>query len=256
MKRLLIVVFVLVPHLIKEYFKWILPYAQHKERYPYALRFFKVQQIIKYVVDRLGLNIDNTSFNDLYKEKKSFVLMCNHQSDFDPLLIIYFAKRPITFLAKKEVKKFMFIGKIIYLLDGAAIDRNDLKSQIKILLNVEKSIAENKSDWVIFPEGTRNKNPETDNLLDFHAGSFKIVLKSKCSLGVITTYGTYRVLHFLDYLKQGLPVSCSKLKIYTKETYINKTSTELCDNVHDFMEDEIIKLKEIDKTKMKKIGYK
>lgn len=86
---------------------------------------------------------------------EGFILACNHQSYWDPVVIAWKIKAPLTFMAKSELFRNPIFGWIISHLgafpiergsgDGGAIDRAvGLMSQGKAL--------------VIFPEGTRSKN--------------------------------------------------------------------------------------------------
>ena len=68
-------------------------------------------------------------------------------------------KRPLSFVSKKEASHYPFIGKAVKLLECKFLDRNDLKQQIKVILDVKKSLNEKQRDWCNYPEGRRNKNP-------------------------------------------------------------------------------------------------
>ena len=47
---------------------------------------------------------------------------------------------------------------------------------------------------LIFPEGTRNRDYESDNLLPMHNGSFKIATKSGALIQPVTMVGTENIL--------------------------------------------------------------
>ena len=254
MKRLLKIVFVLVPYILHAYFKWILRYALNKDKYPLSLRFYKTQELIRHVLKGLYLNISEKGIEEVYKNDEKFFGTCNHQSDADPLLLIAVAKRPISFIAKKEVKKMPFIGKVFYLLDGKFIDRKDLKSQIKILNEVEEDLKNQVKDWVIFPEGTRNKNPTKDILVPFHHGTFKIPLKSGVRMVNFAAYGTFRSLHFLNYLKPNLPIQIEAIGDYKFNEFKNETSQTLTEKVYSITYKKVEELKANDSVLIENIN--
>jgi 1-acyl-sn-glycerol-3-phosphate acyltransferase len=201
MKRLLALVFKAGGGILKAYFSWIRKYAKHRENYTIEERFKKVQQLVRFVILKMGIKYDVTNFDDIYSDDKKKFIVCNHQSMYDCLLFLMFAKRPLTFIAKKEVLKFPFVGKILYIIDGEFFDRQNLKAQVKNVLNASKLIEEQKYDVVIFPEGTRQKELEK-GLLPFHAGSFKIPLRTKCDIVLTGIYGSWRCLNFFKFKKK------------------------------------------------------
>ena len=83
----------------------------------------------------------------------------------------------MSFVAKKEVMKYPFVGRVLKILDGKTLDRSDLKSQVKTILEIEKSLKNNEIDWLIFPEGKRQKSPY-NGILEIHHGTFKIILNT------------------------------------------------------------------------------
>ena len=200
MIRLLKLVLKVGGGILKAYFSWIRKYAKHKERYPIGLRFYKVQQLVRFVILKMGVKYDMTNFDDIYSGEDKKFIVCNHQSMFDCLLFLIYAKRPLTFVAKKETEKMPFVGKLLKIIDGEFFDRDNLKTQIKNVINTSKLLSENKYDVVIFPEGTRQKEIDK-GLLPLHAGSFKIPLKSKSNIVLTEIFGSYRCIKFFKFPK-------------------------------------------------------
>lgn len=212
MIRLFILALKVVPGLIKAYFSWIAKYAKHKERYPIALRFFKVQQLVRFVIFKMGIKYELNNFDSIYEDGAKKFIICNHQSMFDCLLFLLYAKRPLTFVAKKETKKIPFVGKLLTIIDGEFFDRDNLKSQVKNVINTSKLLADQKYDVVIFPEGTRQKKID-EGILPLHAGSFKIAQKAKVDTMVTEIFGSYRCLNFFKFpRKKNLFVQFKVLK--------------------------------------------
>lgn len=85
------------------------------------------------------------------------IVCANHTHNFDPIAINLAMNQKIYFMAKKELFANKFVAKILTDLGGFPIDRgaNDLKA-IKTALNY----LNNDEFLGIFPEGTRNADPE------------------------------------------------------------------------------------------------
>ena len=107
--------------------------------------------------------------------EKGFVLMSNHQSFLDVLVLMASIPRPIRFLAKKELKKVPVLGLCMKSNGQFFIDRENPRNAIKQLKEVERYV-DNGGDLCIFPEGTRSLDGQ---LLPFKKGSFKIPAKIK-----------------------------------------------------------------------------
>lgn len=245
MIKLLRLIFTVVPKLIFEYFSWIRKYAKNKDDYPISLRFYKVQKLVRYVVEKFKINLINSRIENLYTDEKKFLIVCNHQSMFDPLILIANAKRPLTFISKKEVEKFIFVGKVIKIIDGEFLDRENLKQQVKVIMRIEKLLQNNLYDVVIFPEGKRNHNYDK-KLLEFHPGSFKVPFKAQCDLVVCELYGTFRCLKLLKYRKSNQPVQFNYLKRIKYDELSALNSVELKDECYNLINNDIPRLVKID----------
>lgn len=103
----------------------------------------------------------------------------NHRSYFDILMTYVRVPRPTGYVAKIEMLKIPLLSNWMKNLHCLFLDRNDLKQGAKIILTAIGKIKDGIS-ICIFPEGTRNKVPDT--FLPFHAGSFKIAEKSGCPI--------------------------------------------------------------------------
>lgn len=99
----------------------------------------------------------------------------NHRSFFDIVLTYVRVPRPTGYVAKKEMEKVPLLSVWMKNLHCLFLDRDNIKEGLKtILLGVEK--AKSGISICIFPEGTRNRIPDT--FLPFHEGSFKIAEKA------------------------------------------------------------------------------
>lgn len=85
------------------------------------------------------------------------VLCCNHMSNLDPTTMAGFVRRPVRYIAKKELFEKRWSAKLLSALGAFPVDRQTtdmkaLKTAIKLLKNGEA--------LGIFAEGTRVKEGE------------------------------------------------------------------------------------------------
>jgi len=112
-----------------------------------------------------------------YNKKQNYIIICNHQSNFDPIILdIYFHKR-IRFIAKKELwkgkeKSFFFDT----FLGCISVDRTKGLT-ISATKKIYKLI-EDKQSIGLFPEGTRHVNSEENYSIKNGACLFSIKTKT------------------------------------------------------------------------------
>ena len=82
------------------------------------------------------------------------VVVCNHLSYFDPPIMSVATRKPICYIAKKELFEHQRLAQLIKLLGAVAIDRH--KPSLSSIKTIKKAI---KAGWSlgIFIEGTRSK---------------------------------------------------------------------------------------------------
>jgi 1-acyl-sn-glycerol-3-phosphate acyltransferases len=133
----------------------------------FVYRFFMPLIVFLCGVDIIIEGAENIPKND----GKGFMIIGNHQSMFDILVLACTLQTPIAFIAKKEIKSWPIVGKLATSIGCPYIDRDNLRQSYQAVMveganNIKKGIA-----MIIFPEGTRSKS---DEVSDFKAGSFKM----------------------------------------------------------------------------------
>lgn len=98
----------------------------------------------------------------------------NHRSYFDVVMTYMRVPRLTGYIAKKEMLKWPLLRTWMKYLHCLFLDRDDVKDGLKVILTAIDKVKHGIS-ICIFPEGTRNKTPDT--FLPFHEGSFKIADK-------------------------------------------------------------------------------
>lgn len=249
----------LVPIIIFEYFVWILRYSLNPKKYPLELRFKRVQKLCRKVMKVFRMRGDYSSVEEFYKNRnktKNHLFVCNHQCAFDPLCFICLADSPITFVAKKESKKLLFVGRVITILDGEFLDRGNLRQELKVFMHVQEKLKSNqKLDILIFPEGTRNKDPKNNPISPFHAGTFRCAYKTESPIAVFCMYGAYRSSSF-KYKNKYNPIQIEYLKTINYEEYKQLNTDEVAKLTHDLMNAKNEELKINDRYLMKMLNKK
>jgi 1-acyl-sn-glycerol-3-phosphate acyltransferase len=124
------------------------------------------------------------------KPGQSYVVVVNHQSAYD--IIVLYARLGIYFkwLMKKEIRKIPGIGFGSQAIGHILIDRSSIKAAIKTM-NAAKSMIQDGTSVVIFPEGTRSKTLE---MLPFKKGAFWMAFDLNLPILPVTINGTRKIL--------------------------------------------------------------
>lgn len=145
--------------------------------------------------------------------------ICNHKSYFD--IIITYSRCPglTGYIAKKDMEKVPLLRTWMRRLYCLFIDRENVKEALKTILSGIENI-KNGISMCIFPEGTRNKNPE--GLLPFKEGSFKIAEKTGCAIVPMA------ICHTADIFENHLPkIKATHVVLeYGKPIYLNDLDKE------------------------------
>ena len=252
------VLFWSIPLIIFDYFKWMLKYSRHKEKYSLEERFGAVQKIIQKVIAHFHIEYDLVDCDEFFgapKDSPNRFIACNHISDIDPLILIAKAKRPISVVAKIETSKYPFVGRCIKILDGEFIDRNDLMSQARVFKRVgEKMKTIPNLDWIIFVEGKRNKE-DVEKALEFHPGSFRQPMKANLDICCFSIWGTHRILNIKDQSKY-YPVHLKLNAVIKPEEYKNLSTVEVANYAHEKVQQGIDETKIINTDRFNEMNKK
>ena len=223
--------------------------AKHPERYPWEERWGVAQKTLRALNRSFHMDIRVEGFENyenLVKDDKRALIVANHTSFLDPLILMSFINEPLLLVGKKEVEEMPFVGVAFKSIDGVFMDREDLKQSLKIILQCSSYLKEKKSSVLIFPEGTRNKDPENTLPADYHAGTFKAATRVGAPVLPIAMWGNFRGLTTKpDY--KSLPIHIVFGKPITQEEYKDLSSEELAEKVRTWTVSQIERLKEADK---------
>ena len=226
------------PRIIYSYFAWMISYskAKNKDKFPVQNRYKKVSKLIRKANKALKLDVVIEGKENIPNEVSCF--FSNHMGAADPLIFFEaFDESPVTFLAKIEVEKMPFVGKVFQSDLGLFLDRDNLKQQLRVMMKVQDSLTKKELNWVIYPEGTRNKDP-MNTLLPFHKGTFRAAMKANVPIVPVACYGSFRALN-LKHSYKKYPTYVKYLKPIYPSDYENKTTDEIAMEVQSMIQKEV-----------------
>lgn len=190
------------------------------------------------ILKRCGIELVVTGRENIPNEQ-SYLICPNHQSMLDAFVIFSLYKnQPLSFIAKKSVKNIPLLSGIFKRTNGYFMDRSDLRSELKIMKNVRKSLVEDDVKWVIFPEGTRTKDTINYSLNPFKAGALKFPMQVKKSILPVALYGTHKVLD-LKEKRRKYKVYVHIFEPLTSDFYMHKTTQEVSDYMQSMIEEKV-----------------
>lgn len=119
----------------------------------------------------------------------------NHRSYFDVVLTLNHFPGITGYVAKAEMLRYPLLNLWMKNIHCLFLDRSDIRKGMKTILQGIEDV-KNGISLCIFPEGTRNKTPDT--FLPFHEGSFKIAEKGGVPIVPMTIVNSADV--FEDHL--------------------------------------------------------
>lgn len=158
-----------------------------------------------------------------------FVLVSNHRSNFDPITSMYaFRKHDIAYISKESNFHIPFYGKIIRKVCFMSIDREDPRKAMKTIERAANLIKDNQVSIGVYPEGTRNKEPEK-GLLPFHNVMFRIAQMADVPIVVMSIHGAEDVAK--NFPLKGADVYIDVLDVLSAESIKGKRTGEIGDKV-------------------------
>ena len=132
-------------------------------------------------------------------KKGRFLLVCNHQNESDPgILLHFFKKNQLAFISKKENRDMFVVGKMMHKTLCQLVNRENDREALKTILKCIQLIKEDKVSIGVFPEGGILVK---DKLSHFRSGVLKIAQKTGVPIVVCTLKGTSDLFHNLKRLK-------------------------------------------------------
>lgn len=197
-----------------------------EERYSYA------QKVIRNLLKKLKVTIEVSGLEYIETNKKALIVP-NHRSLLDCLMLVAICDKPMSFIAKEEAKDIFVIGRLTELLDTMFMQRDNLRQSMEIIKEAINRL-NNDRTVVVFPEGTRNRTSQP--LLDFKAGSLKPAIESQSDIVPVILRGTETILS--SKIRKNYRISVEVLPPLTYEDYKDLSSIELSTQLRLTMEEQ------------------
>ena len=165
-----------------------------------------------------------------------FLLVCNHQNESDPgILLHYFKDSQLAFISKQENKTMFIVGKMMHKTMCQLVNRENDREALKTILRCIRLIKEDETSVAVFPEGGILVK---DKLSPFRPGVFKIAMKTGVPIVVCTLKGTSDLFHNMKRLKPT-HVQLHLVDVIPAEELVGKTTVEVAEQVHAMMQESL-----------------
>jgi 1-acyl-sn-glycerol-3-phosphate acyltransferase len=161
-----------------------------------------------------------------------FLLVCNHQADIDPALLMHcFPKSQLAFIGKKETKDMPIIGAMMHKLLCQYINRENDREALKTILRCIQIVKEDKASIGVFPEGYVSLDGK---LRHFRGGVFKIAQKANVPVVVCTLRDSKKAMDRLLKL-QSSQTEVHLVEVISAEEAKSMSTVELGEKIYESM---------------------
>ena len=212
-----------------------------EERYPEAWKATYVLKKAKKLVKNLQIDLQVKGYENL--PKAPFVLVANHSSMMDPVLIIKALEnlneadeKPVyqpCFLAKKSLQKNKQFKGYLGILSTFFVSRTNPREALEQIEKFGEYVKENSKVGIIFPEGTRSKDGK---IQEFKSGAFRIAKKRLLNIVPVSINNALEALN-LDRNKKaqievifGKPIKANSFLTIDNKALANKVQKQVESN--------------------------
>jgi 1-acyl-sn-glycerol-3-phosphate acyltransferase len=174
------------------------------------------------------------------KAGTTYVIICNHQSILD-ILIINCLRYRFKWISKIEVNSVPVLGWYLRMADYISVDRGDSVSKEKMMEEAYECLKKNIS-IMIFPEGTRS----ADNQISFFKrGAFQLAIKTGNPILPVIMDGTGDVLPKHGIIFGGFhKIDIRVLNPVSPESFGTDDCDKLAGKFQEMMKEELQKLRD------------
>lgn len=191
---------------------------------------------ISYLVPIWRIHIEG---REKAKPGTTYVIICNHQSILD-ILIIYCLRYRFKWISKIEVNSVPVLGWYLKMADYITVNRGDRESKDKMMAESYICLKKNIS-IMIFPEGTRS----ADNQISFFKrGAFQLAITTGNPILPVLMDGTGEVLPKHGIIFGGFhKIDIRVLDPVSPESFGTDDCDELAAKFQEMMKEELKKLR-------------
>jgi len=200
---------------------------EHDSPFYRKVMYLYIEALIKLV----RLHVETAGLEKTPKEGR-FLLVCNHQNEADPgILLHFFKKSQLAFISKQENKSMFVVGKMMHKTMCQLVNRENDREALKTILKCIQLIKEDQVSIGAFPEGGIK---EKDKLNHFRSGMFKIAQKANVPIVVCTLKDTSEIIHNILHLKPSY-ARLHLVDVIPAEDLKGRTTVDIADQVYAMM---------------------
>lgn len=164
---------------------------------------WNMNELAEIICVLVGARVSVTGTEKL-PEGQRYLMVCNHRSIFDPIASIkLFGAKEYIYISKPENFKLPIVGPVMHKCGCLPVNRDNNREALAMVKSASKYIQDDVASVVIYPEGTRSRE---DELLPFHAGSFKIAQRTGVPVVIAAIHGT-------DEIVRNVPLKKTKIDL-------------------------------------------
>ena len=196
---------------------------------PSKLAAFLVRQVNHLTIQLSLTRVKYKGFKQLNK-RKEYMIIYNHISNFDPMVIMNKVKRLLC-ITKYSNKKIPVAGGFIHKAGYITVNRENDAEGIKAINKAIDTINDHKASICVSPEGTRSKDL---TLLPFHPGTFNIAKRTNTPIVCVGVRNTDKI--HKNFPKKITKVNCEIIYIMQPDEYAELSTVEIAHRLHGIYE--------------------
>jgi len=157
--------------------------------------------------------IDIKGLENLPKDLSHTVIVVNHSSYIDSLVLVAFLPRPVSFVAKAELLRAWISRTPLKKIKTQFVERFDVSKSVNDSQRL-KTALKGEEALLFFPEGTFTRVP---GLKPFHLGAFSIAAEANTSVIPIAITGTRSILRPVSLVSAAWEYRCPYRRSYSPE---------------------------------------
>lgn len=198
---------------------------KHEGHFPEERRYRMVRRCIRIAMRHGRITTVSTGQENLPGEG-GYVMYSNHQGKFDTLGIMISHPTPCTIVMDYSRSQLPVVDAFIDLVKGQRLDKSDMKSQVKTILQIVEEVKKGRK-YIVFPEGGYDHNK--NDLQEFHPGAFQCATKACAPIVPVAIIDCYKPFGMNSLRKVTTQVHFLPPVFY--EEYKNMTTAQIAELV-------------------------
>lgn len=166
---------------------WVLGLVDERQRISVFIKVSKIWISIYFFL--IGCSLKRKGLEN-FKPRENYIIISNHNSFMDILVISPFIPGANKTIAKSELAKIPLFG-FVYTKGSVLVDRKDKNSRVNSFKEM-KAVLDQGMHMCIYPEGTRNKTNKP--LKEFHNGAFKLAVETQTPIMPVVIFNTRKAM--------------------------------------------------------------